>query len=89
MNDLIICGHNYSHHFGQLKDLEPDAEILLVDMDGLVFRYRVVQTEILNPTDIDKMIDTDYDLSLFTCTLGGRTRVTVRCVREDRAAALP
>ncbi len=81
MNDLVICAHNYSQHFGRLKDLETDSEVLLVDMDGNLFRYRVVQIETLLPSDIGKLLDSEYDLSLFTCTLGGRARVTVRCER--------
>lgn len=83
MNDLVICAHNYSQHFGRLKDLDEGSEILLVDMDGNLFIYRVALIETLMPTDIEKMLSSDYDLSLFTCTLGGRTRVTVRCVRKE------
>ena len=83
MDDLVICAHNYSRHFGRLKELENGSEILLVDMEGRLFRYRVAQIEILLPAEIEKMIDSEYDLSLFTCTLGGRTRVTVRCVKES------
>lgn len=81
MDDLVICAHNYSQHFGRIKDLETDSEILLVDMEGNLFRYRVVQIETLAPKDIREMIESSYDLTLFTCTLGGRTRVTVRCMR--------
>lgn len=79
MNDLVICAHNYSQHFGRLKDLELGSEILLVDMEGNLFQYHVVLTETILPTDVDKMIHSEYDLSLYTCTLGGQTRVTVRC----------
>lgn len=81
MDDLVICAHNYSQHFGRLKDLEENSEILIVDMDGNLFRYRVVLIETLLPAEISEMVDSEYDLSLFTCTLGGRTRVTVRCRR--------
>ena len=81
MNDLVICAHNYSQHFGRLKDLEIDSEVLLVDMEGNLFQYRVALIETIMPTDVEKMIDSEYDLSLFTCTLGGQTRVTVRCQR--------
>lgn len=46
---------------------------------GNLFQYRVALIEKILPTDVEKMIDSEYDLSLFTCTLGGQTRVTVRC----------
>lgn len=78
-DDLIVIAHNYSTHFGGLKDLLPGDEVSLTDMDGNVFVYRVAETEILLPTQIDDLIGTDYPLTLLTCTLGGRTRVTVRC----------
>ena len=79
MSDLVICAHNFSQHFGRLKDLEPGNEILLVDMNGNLFRYQVEKTETLQPEDVEEMTQSEYDLSLFTCTLGGATRVTVRC----------
>ena len=79
MGDLVICAHNFSQHFGRLKDLEVGSEILLVDMEGNLFRYQVEKTETLQPDEVEEMTQSEYDLSLFTCTLGGATRVTVRC----------
>jgi sortase A len=35
--------------------------------------------EILRPTAVEEMISGDWDLTLFTCTIGGATRVTIRC----------
>ncbi|NRD06197.1 hypothetical protein HRD63_02630 [Lactobacillus delbrueckii subsp. bulgaricus] len=35
--------------------------------------------EVLQPTAISKMVQSKYDLSLFTCTYDGTTRFTVRC----------
>lgn len=78
-NDMVIAGHNYDSHFGKLKTLNLGDEISFVDMAGNEFVYRVVETEILQPTAIEEMQSGDWDLTLFTCTIGGRTRVTVRC----------
>ena len=36
---------------------------------------------VLEPTDIEEMLSEEWDLSLFTCTFGGATRITVRCER--------
>ena len=47
-------------------------------MAGNVFIYKMVERETLNPTDIEEMKDGDWDLTLFTCTVGGKTRVTIR-----------
>ena len=38
--------------------------------------------EILQPTAVEEMTSGDYDLTLFTCTYGGATRFTVRCLRK-------
>lgn len=78
-DDMVIAGHNYDSHFGRLKTLDIDDEVSFVDMAGNEFVYRVVETEILQPTAIEEMQSGDWDLTLFTCTIGGRTRVTVRC----------
>ena len=83
MDDLIIIAHNYQTHFGLLKKLLPGDEIIFTDMAGNAFHYQVAETEILRPTQIDHLTETDYPLTLLTCTVGGRTRVTVRCDRVE------
>ncbi|MCD8105671.1 MAG: sortase [Lachnospiraceae bacterium] len=83
-DDLVICGHNYERHFGNLKNLEEGDSITFKDVDGNVFVYEVKEVVILQPTAVEEMISREageWDLTLFTCTLGGQTRVTVRCVR--------
>lgn len=78
--NLVIAAHNYPSHFGNLKKLHEGDEVIFTDMDGNVFRYCVVELETLMPTETDEMKNGDWDITLFTCTIGGRTRVTVRCV---------
>ncbi|MCD8249740.1 MAG: sortase [Lachnospiraceae bacterium] len=85
-DDLIICGHNYERHFGKLKNLEYGDGIVFTDVNGNVFTYQVEEVIILQPTDVEKMVSQEsgeWDLTLFTCTIGGRTRVIVRCSRTD------
>lgn len=84
--DMIVIAHNYVSHFGNLKKLQPGAEITFTDMDGNVFCYAVAETEILQPHQIEELEGTDYPLTLVTCTLGGETRVTVRC---DKTGEIP
>lgn len=81
-NDLVIAAHNYSRHFGRIKELREGDTVTFTDMDGVVSRYEVETVEILAPTDIEEMTAGDYDLTLFTCTYGGKSRVTVRCERS-------
>ena len=78
-NNLVIAAHNYSSHFGHLKNLSQGDEITFTDMDGNVFRYEVAEIETLSPFAIEEMTSGDWDLTLFTCTVGGKSRVTVRC----------
>lgn len=82
-NDLVIAAHNYPAHFGNLKYLQHGDEVILTDMDGNEFHYTVDAIDILEPTSIEEMINNDWDLTLFTCTIGGRARVTVRLDRAD------
>ena len=87
LGNLIIAAHNYRSHFGNLKELCEGDVVCFTDMDGNVFSYEVVLLEILQPTDVDEMESGDWDLTLFTCTVGGKSRVTVRCERTDAGMA--
>ena len=80
---LIIAGHNYQSHFGRLKELLPGDQVQFTDVDGNVFSYSVEETEILKKIDVEKLKEEPWDLTLFTCTVGGRTRVAVRCMASD------
>ena len=77
---FVIAGHNFSSHFGHLEQLEPGDEVRFVDLSGNTFTYAVSETEVLDATAIDQMITGGWDLTLFTCTLSGQTRFTVRCM---------
>ena len=78
-NDLVIAAHNYDSHFGRISELSNGAQVLFTDLNGSTERYEVVLVDTLNPVEIEKMTSGDYDLTLFTCTLSGMARVTVRC----------
>lgn len=82
-DDLIIGAHNYASHFGKLKNLSYGSRIQITDMDGNLFCYEVADIEILKPNQVDDLRGGDWPLTLFTCTIGGKTRVVVRCERAD------
>lgn len=82
--DLVIAAHNYQSHFGDLKNLQVGDQVAFVDVEGNAFSYRVELCEILNPNEVENMTSSDWDLTLFTCTFGGQSRVTVRCMLEDK-----
>ena len=77
--DLVLAAHNYPQHFGRIGDLQPGDTVCFTDMDGHVTHYRVAALETLAPEDVEGMLSGEYDLTLFTCTVGGKSRVTVRC----------
>lgn len=83
-NDIVIAAHNYSSHFGKIEDLNSGDEISLTAVDGRIFRYEVVNSEIVNGRDVSAMEpDDSWDLTIFTCTLSGQSRVTVRAVKSE------
>ena len=77
--DLVIAAHNYASHFGRLSALSPGDEVIFTDADGREFRYAVADAEILPTTAVEEMTAGEWPLTLFTCTYGGRTRLTIRC----------
>ena len=79
LNNMVIAAHNYYSHFGYLKDLSQGDEVTFTDIDGNVFKYKVVEIETLSPFATEEMTSGDWALTLFTCTVGGQSRVTVRC----------
>ena len=78
---FIVMAHNYVTHFGNIKNLKEGDRIEFMDVTGNVFVYQVVGTEILDPWQVKALERTEHALTLFTCTVGGATRVVVRCDR--------
>ncbi len=80
-DNLVIMAHNYPKHFGDLKDLQPGETIQFLDMDNILWKYEVIATEVLNNQAVEEMTAGEFDLTLFTCTYGGESRLTLRCDR--------
>lgn len=78
---LCIAAHNFRRHFGAIGTLVPGDAVFFVDAAGTVWSYTVVEVTTLRPAETDAMRDSAWDLTLFTCTPGGASRVTVRCLR--------
>lgn len=80
-DNLVICAHNYAHHFTPLKYVPIGTEIKFTDAEGNVFRYAVSSFDTVGPNDVERMIYGDWDLTLFTCNTNGQTRCAIRCDR--------
>lgn len=86
-NDLIIAAHNYNSHFGRIADLGSGDDILFTDTNGNIYRYKVEDIKVLDGSDSEGMFSgeaKEWDITLFTCTLSGRSRVAVRGSRYDK-----
>lgn len=77
--NFVIAAHNYKSHFGRLSELQPGDIVFFTDVNGAVYYYEVVLLETLPKEATKEMITGGFDLSLYTCTPGGASRVTVRC----------
>ena len=79
LDNLVIAAHNYRTHFGKLKELDVGTEVIFTDAAENRFEYKVAAVEALTPQSVEDMTSGEWALSLFTCTLDGKNRVTVRC----------
>lgn len=77
--DLVLMAHNYASHFGRIDELQPGDTVCFTDMDGITTWYQVTLRDVLPPDAVEEMTSGESDLTLFTCTYGGRSRVTVHC----------
>ena len=85
--DLIIAGHNYRSHFGPLQRLAPGDFVYFTDGEGEKYTFVVDTLETVPGTDFEGMESGEWDLTLFTCTWGGQSRLAVRCLEADSGQA--
>lgn len=77
---LVLLAHNYDTHFGALDTLELGDSVYFMDVGGTIYEYEVLRTEEWNTDQLEQILGgEDWDLTLFTCTYGGKSRVVVRC----------
>lgn len=77
--NMVIAAHNSWFHFGRIHSLDPGSKVVFTDAFGNQFVYHVAVVESLEPDSVEDMTSSDYPLTLFTCTLDAKNRVTVRC----------
>ena len=82
--DFVIAAHNYKSHFGRLSKLQAGDLVVFTSASGIVYYYEVVILETLPKNATKEMITSGFDLSLYTCTTGGASRVTVRCASSSK-----
>lgn len=77
--DLVLMAHNYRSHFGKISNLKTGDPVTFTDMDGNVTQFEVMGRDVLPPSAVDVITSGEFDLTLFTCTYGGKSRVAVYC----------
>ncbi len=87
--ELVIAAHNYTRHFGGLHRLSQGDDIYLTDLAGNQYHYQVAELTTIAGDDIEGMVHSGYDLTLFTCNYGGRARITLRCELVSFSPAPP
>lgn len=80
--NLVLMAHNYERHFGKLSELMEGSQVIFTDMDGFSTFYEVTAKDVLVPTAVNEVTDSDFDLVLFTCTYGGKSRITIYCNKK-------
>ncbi len=84
--NLIIAAHNYTSFFDKINKLNTGDEIIFVTADGVSYEYEVTQSELIDGGNSYFMRhngEDEWDLTLFTCTWSGYSRVTVRAVLKN------
>lgn len=82
-NDAVIAGHNYRSHFGPLRNLTEGQTVTFTYISGYTIYYTVQEIKVVDPTSVYEVIDSEYDLVLYTCTTGGQTRLVIYCSRSE------
>jgi sortase A len=87
--NMIVAGHNFNSHFSPLKNVSLGAQVTFTDVDGNVYYYIVSKIQTIGGNDYSGMLAgaDQWDLTLFTCVTGGKSRLTLRCVETEKISA--
>lgn len=78
-DNMIIAGHSYKAIFGKLaSNMVVGDMVYFKDLAGNVYKYELKNIESLLPTDVKKMQEGDWDLTIFTCSYDNQKRLTYR-----------
>lgn len=78
-SDLILGGSNQAGQFDFCEKLQLDDTILITDMTGAEFHYRVSRIDRSNTADAMRLMDGDWALTLFTPDRYDGKYILVRC----------
>ena len=79
--NICIAGHNYNDNrfFSQLDKLEIQDEIILVDMNGKIYKYIVFDKFETDENDVSVLFSSKmYELTLVTCNNINKKRIILK-----------
>lgn len=85
VGNYCIVGHNYDGKdifFGKLNKIQNGDIVELEDKTGKVLQYKVYNKFIVQPTDVactSQLTNGKKEMTLITCSDGGKTRLVVKC----------
>lgn len=85
VGNYCIAGHNYDGKdilFGKLNKIQNGDIVELEDKTGKVLEYKVYNTFIVKPTNVEctsQLTNGRKEMTLITCADGGKTRLIVKC----------
>ena len=80
---LIVAGHSYKSHFGNLPKLAAGDEVCFTSLTGIEYKYSVTGTEVIAGDGHSALEAGEWDITLFTCNFDGSKRVCVRLQAID------
>ncbi len=85
--NCVIAGHRGwkgGTFFRHLENVQVGDPVEIENLWGTL-HYSVIETEIIYPSEIDKLLIRDGEdrLTLFTCTKNGKQRLVVYCIRNS------
>ena len=78
-DNLVIAAHNSLNHFGKLKELAIDDKIIFIDVSGKENNYVVKEIASLDPYEVATVLNSNYELVLYTCNDNAKKRITIYC----------
>lgn len=82
-DSLIVAGHSYKSHFGNLSKLAPGDKVYFTGLSWNEYCYSVTEVTVIEADDHAALESGEWDISLFTCTPDGSKRILVRCQEES------
>jgi len=76
---LIVAGHSYKSHFGNLTKLSVGDKVLFSSLSGAEYSYSVTAITVIAGNGHAALEQGEWDMTLFTCNFDGSKRVVVRC----------